>query len=247
MKKISSRQNPQIMSAAALHTSKERTKQQRFIAEGMRTCMALIASPIKLAQLYVREDLLHTIPTEIEDHYITVVTEPVMEKLSAATTSSGIVGVFFIPENPPAASLTPGLVVANITDPGNMGTLIRTCAALNIQSVVVVEGVDLWNPKVVQASAGTLGNVTLFSMSWEQLCAAKKDIPLAALVVSGGKSVGKEYNKSLLVVGNEAHGIKPEWLARCEQQITIPMPGNAESLNAAVAGSIALYCVFTQT
>jgi RNA methyltransferase, TrmH family len=123
-----------------------------------------------------------------------------------------------------------------------MGTLIRSCAAMNYKTVVCIKGTDPWSPKVVQASAGTIGMVNIFQVTWDELIQNKQNLNLCALVVSGGnKPQDIDLSNTLLVVGSEAHGIPDEWLGQCEQKLTLPMPGKTESLNAAVAGSIALY------
>jgi TrmH family RNA methyltransferase len=143
--------------------------------------------------------------------------------------------------------LTTGIVLAQISDPGNMGTLIRTAAAMNKKTVVCVETVDPWNPKVVQATAGALGSVSLFCMTWDELLRSKKNIPLCALVAQDGKMPDTiNLKDALIVVGNEGAGIPDAWIAQCDEKITLPMPGKCESLNAAVAGSIALYLAARQ-
>ncbi len=149
---------------------------------------------------------------------------------------------FSIPQSPSPCALTSGIVLARITDPGNMGTLIRTAAGLNIKSVVVIEGTDPWSPKVVQSSAGTIGMVSLFAWNWETLMMHKKNYTLCALVIAGGKNPSQvPLHNALFVVGSEAEGIPPAWTEQCDETITLPMPGSTESLNAAVAGSIMLY------
>lgn len=180
---------------------------------------------------------------------MTLVTEPVMNKMSPSVTPSGILGVFEIPKNPPLTSLSDGIVLAHIADPGNMGTLIRTAAAMNVSSVVIVDGVDPYSPKVIQASAGCLALVNLFCIDWKTLVhgAKQAQLTLVALVVTGGQNPEKiSLKKSLLVVGSEAYGIPGEWLKDCNQAMTLPMPGKTESLNAAIAGSIALYLAYTK-
>ncbi len=123
-----------------------------------------------------------------------------------------------------------------------MGTLIRTAAAMNKKTIVCVESVDPWNPKVVQATAGAIGSVNIFCINWDELLLNKKNLSLCALVAINGKNPDTvNLQNSLIVVGNEAHGIPEQWIAACDTQITLPMPGKFESLNAAVAGSIALY------
>ncbi len=245
MKTITSRTNEEIKLVHELHASKGRTAQNRFLAEGSRTCSTLIKNGMKLVQLYVTQEQLETAQEFAKDYFITIIPESVLEKISTATTPSGIVGIFEIPPQPPFAQLEHGLVLAQISDPGNMGSLIRTAAAMNIKNVVIVEGADVWSPKVIQATAGAVALVKIFTPSWQALVKWKKDLQLTALVVKGGKKPQELDGKNmLLVVGNEANGIAKEWLRDCDNFMTIPMPGNVESLNAAVAGSIAMYLAF---
>lgn len=241
MKKISSLQNPIIKQVTSLHLTKGRKALQLFIAEGFRTVQTILQHQKRPKHLFCTEKML----VEAEElsfpaSEFWIVTDEVMAKLSAATTPAGILGVFDIPK--PSTNLTTGLVLAQIADPGNMGTLIRTCAAMGDKTVITIEGCDPWSPKVVQASAGTIMQLNVFEMSWKELIAQKKELPLCALVVSGGqKPTALNLQKSLLVVGNEAHGLPNDWIKDCDQKLTLPMPGNTESLNAAVAGSIAIY------
>ena len=241
MKKITSRQNPEIIAVAKLTKAKERYKQKQFIAEGLRTCSTLISTQ-KLLQMYVTELLLAQTQQLVDAQIITVVTDEVMKKISQATTPSGILGVFELPKQPTAKELSPGIVLVRLADPGNMGTLIRTCAAMGKKSVVVIEGVDPWNAKVIQASAGTIGDVNIFQWSWQELIAHKQNFNLIGLVPHGGKTIQEvDAHQALFVIGSEAHGIPSEWQQDCNALISLEMPGEIESLNAGVAGSIALY------
>jgi len=239
MKIITSRSNHLIKHVCTLHSKSGRYTHGEFIAEGLRTIQALIESKNTLVTLYILQGL----PADItyDQSRITFVTPEVMAKISTTKTPSGYLAVFKMPPQP-LPELRQGIVLANISDPGNMGTLIRTAAAMNMHDVVIVEGCDPWSPKVVQATAGTIGAVTMHQYSWRELITIKKEKKLCALVVSNGKPLESVIDQDLLlVVGNEAHGIPQEWLNDCELRGTIAMPGNTESLNAAVAGSIALY------
>ena len=246
MKRIDAIDNPTVKLLLKLHMPKGRELHRQFIAEGFRTCETLVTSAIQLVQLYVTEDKLAQAQAITADH-ITVVTYPIMNKISTSTTPSGILGVFEIPANPSLDELTSGLVLAQISDPGNMGTLLRSAAAMNVRSVVIIDGTDIWSPKVIQATAGSIGKIKLFKLSWFDLVTLKKRPTLSALVVSGGKNPKElDDKKRLLIVGSEAHGIPEEWLVSCDEQITLPMSSGVESLNAAVAGSIAMYLVFNK-
>lgn len=241
MKFISSRANPIVKQVAELSSSDERSARQLFIAEGLRTCASLCSSGIRLQQLFVTDALLAQAQKLAPDSLITHVTDPVMQKISQTSTPSGMLGVFHIPK-PSSAISGPGIVLAQVREPGNVGTLIRSCAAFGMKTVVLVECADVWSHKVVQASAGVLGSVEIFVLSWPELLARQGNYKLCALVVrDGSKPADLTLDQSLLVVGNEAQGIPDAWLADCQQRMTLPMPGGTESLNAAVAGSIGLY------
>jgi TrmH family RNA methyltransferase len=241
---ITSRANPLVLQYAALKTAQERYAQSLFIAEGARMCTTLYAHGMKLRHILFTPEHEHQMIQQFPFELCVRVTPQIIEKIALTETPSGIVGIFEIPEEPNAAKITPGLVLAEISTPGNMGTLIRTAAAMGVKSVVIVEGSDPWSPKVVQATAGAIGAVILFQWSWKELIQYSRTykIPLCSLLVSGGKLPQEvPLRKSLLIVGNEAHGLPIAWQKECAYGMTIPMPGHSESLNAAIAGSIALY------
>jgi len=245
MKTITSKTNEEIKSVCALQDRKGREAQNKFMAEGLRTVSTMVKNGMKPVQLDVTEALLPDAQKLVIESLITIVPETVMEKMSAVSSASGFLAVFEIPGQPSFGQLDSGILLANITDPGNMGTLIRTASALNLKSVVIVDGVDVWSPKVIQASAGTVAFMDIYTPTWPVVVKWKKDIKLCALVVKGGKKpADMNFEKTLLIVGNEATGINPEWLRDCDGYMTIPMPGKAESLNAGVAGSIGLYLAF---
>ena len=247
MKTITSRTNEEIKLVARLHQAKYREQYKQFIAEGKRVCSTLIEAGYQPHAMYVTEDMLTTARSFVDEQLLVLVSDHVMEKISAATTPSGILGVFPIPQPPAPEKLSSGLVMVQIADPGNMGTLIRSAATMNAQSVVIIEGADPFSPKVIQATAGAIGYTTIFQLTWEQLITYKKDLTLCALVSAGGKNPQDVALKNaLLVVGSEAHGIPHAWIEDCDERITLSMPGKTESLNAAVAGSIALYLAAVQ-
>lgn len=245
MKQITSPDNPEIKNILKLHSSKERRKQKKFIAEGLRTIQTLINGKIKIDKIYLTENQINDIQNLISQDKIRIVTEKIIKKISATKTPSSLLGTFFIPQEPMLTDFGPGLVLAKISDPGNMGTLIRTAAACNVKTVIIIEGVDPWSPKVIQATAGAISFINIFHWNWQTLLKNKKNLQLCALVVKGGKSINKINKKNaLIIVGSEAHGIPIEWQKQSDILITLDMPGKTESLNAAIAGSIATYLTF---
>lgn len=245
IKSITSGHNDTVKYLCSLHHAKYRKLEGTFIAQTERTIRALMSKlqPLQFfmtQEAYDKQTLTHDVSR------ITLVTPQVMRKISTLQESAGMIALFDIPGTKPT-KLTKGIVLANISNPGNMGTLIRSAAAMNCQAVVIVEGTDPWDPKVVQASAGALASIDIIQLSWNELLTLKKDLKLCALVVKDGQSPDTlKRDDILMVIGNEATGIPAQWLSSCELTCTLSMPGNIESLNAAVAGSIALYIAFVQ-
>lgn len=240
MKNISSTQNEEIKHIVKLQDAKFRNENNQVIIEGFNAISAALNN-MELEEIYVTAPNIKETQTIVKDQPITVVTPEVMEKISTVKTPSGFLAVFKMPVTD-LSELTAGLVLAQISDPGNMGTIIRTAAAVGVKSVVIIDGCDVWNPKVIAASAGTISMVKIFKTDWQTLVSSKKDLKLVAMVVKGGANPKRvKAEDSLIIVGNEAHGISADWLKDCDQRVTLPMPGGVESLNAAVAGSILLY------
>lgn len=247
MKYLSSLQNSEIKDLVSLQTSKGRSKLKKCLFQGLRTIETGLNSKLKLDKIYVTEPNLSKVSDLVFSEKIILITEQIAQKISTVKESSGLIATFFIPDSLSCHDIGPGVVLAQISDPGNMGTLIRTAAACDVKNVIIVEGVDPWSPKVIQSSAGTIAFVNIFALSWSDLLIRKKNLKLCSLVVKNGISI-KDINssESLLVVGNEAHGLPTEWQRDCDALVTLPMPGDTESLNASVAGSIALYLAYVK-
>jgi len=247
---ITSVQNDEVKSIVRLHDARERREHKLFIAEGIRTCTTLLENGMKISQLFLSDkSLIATFDTYIQPEKIVIVSDVVMKKMSSAATPSGILCIFHIPEEPSIDQLSAGIILAEIADPGNVGTLIRSAVAMNKQTVVCIGGADPWSPKAIQSTAGYISHVNIFQLDWNSLVSAarKNSIPLIALVVSDGLSPEKALQQnSLIIIGNEARGIPDAWVADCDIKVTLPMPGITESLNASVAGSIALYLTYWQ-
>jgi len=245
MKKITALQNDLIKHVASLQGSKARIKSQEFVAEGLRTIQTMLQpnSNLVLTTLFCTDQTVQLAQTLVPERQIVIVSELIMQKLSTNSSPADLLAVFKQRQlDPKVAQLTPGLVLAQIADPGNMGTLIRTAVAMGYKTVVIVEGCDHYNPKVIQASAGTIGLINIFKLSWPELLEHKHDLNLCSLIVQNGQKPNDlNLKNSLIIVGNEANGLPENWVKDCTQKLTIPMPGQTESLNAAVAGSIALY------
>lgn len=246
---ITSTNHPAVKAATALHHAKYRAEQGRFIAEGTRSISTLLDAGIAIDTLFHWADTpIEPLYSRVQEQQIITVSEAVMKKISPSVSPSGIVATFFIPTKQTVATIDQtkgGLILAELADPGNMGTLIRSAAAMNVKTVICVGGVDPWHPRVVHASAGTIGMVTIVEATWQQIHLTLKT-SRCALVPTGGLTPEELDQKSVrfLIIGNEAHGIPKAWLEHCKELCSLPMPGKTESLNAAVAGSIVLYLLY---
>jgi len=244
MKIITSVHNEQIKHLINLVKKSYRLQHQQFAIEGIRAFSELtqVYQPIAI---YVTDEFYKNNQCILNLQITTIVSDPVMEKTSNATTPSGIYAIFQIPTSKHLPKSGPGIILVNVSDPGNMGTLIRTAAAMNIKEVIIVGGTDPYSPKVIQSTAGCLAAINLHQTTFENLM--NQNLQLCALVVKDGKLPDQvNLHNTFLVVGNEAHGLTDQHINACQQKITIPMPGQAESLNAGVAGSIGLYLMSLQ-
>jgi TrmH family RNA methyltransferase len=231
--------NPLIKRLVHLHDARGRREQGLFLVEGRRAIDECLTAGLTPAHLLVRDDC----PPVASWPAATLVSARAMERLSQASSPSGFLAAFAIPSAPALRPDEGGLILAAVADPGNLGTLLRTAAALGIRQAVLIGTADPWGPKSVQSSAGAMARVAIHT---PELPAALQALagatPLCALLPRGGLAPDELVPRARwLVVGGEAHGIPPELLTQCREQVTLPMPGGTESLNAAIAGAIACY------
>ena len=231
----------------SLHHKKFRDANNCFIAEGDKVVAELLASgKFQCEQLLGREEWLKEKEQQIRNHYkgpIQVLADFELEKISALSTPNQVLAIFkkAAYEDPVVkGKLT--LVLDMIQDPGNLGTIIRIADWFGIPDIVCsINCVELYNPKVVQSTMGSLGRVNVVYeniVNWLHQHSDTRSIAAAL----NGKSV-KSFagiKEAILVIGNESKGISTEILEMADERITIPKSGGAESLNAAVATGIIL-------
>ena len=232
---------------------KARERSGRFVAEGVRTVEELLLSPIRIRGALVSPSLERApkgpaLRAALVERGVEVAEVDEREFASAAETDSpqGILAVADIPKRslddttlPPVARI---LVLDGIQDPGNVGTIVRTAAALGATATVALPGtVDLWNAKVVRSAMGALFTHQALAVSWEVLEAylTRHDVPLWS-TDAGGTPVSTAPDRLALAVGNEGAGVSDGVRERSERLISIPIEG-VDSLNVAVATGILLY------
>ena len=203
-----------------------------FLVEGRRAIDGLLAAGWQPRRLCLRQG--EAIPPGWPP--ATVLGERAAKRASAATTPSGYLASFPIPEHGEPEAGGGGLVLAGVGDPGNLGTLIRTAAAFAVGQVLCLGGADPYGPKAVQASAGAIAAVRLFRRDAAEGLAGAR---LAALVPRGGVAPSAlAPGQRWLVVGGEADGIPGELLGRCGERVTLPMPGAVVSVAVAVGEEV---------
>ncbi len=236
--------NALVRELRELHKPEGRRAAQAVLIEGRRAITGCLAAGW-------RPDLILT-PPDVEIPHAWPATRPCSAKaaarISQAQSPSGWLARFPLPTPPPLEVSAGGLVLVDVSDPGNVGTLLRCAVAFGYAQVVLIGGADPWGAKVVQATAGTLAGIAVHAYPAETTAAVVAGgAPLTALVVSGGQAPEEvPAVPRWLVIGSEAHGLNAAWIAACSDHVTLPMPGPVESLNAAVAGAIACYCLARQ-
>jgi TrmH family RNA methyltransferase len=241
--------NPRLDRVRALRTKKGRREEGRFTIEGSTLLKEALRSGISIEELYGTPAELESSSSarEAESNGTPVfrVDERTMRRLSDLETAPGLLAVVPI-ELLPAAELFAGsglvLALAGLSDPGNAGTLLRAAEAFGASGVVFGSGtVEPHAPKVVRGAMGSLFRLKIAVAAPEEVAAAAAGWEITGLASDGVPIQGLSWgSRSLLVVGQERRGLGA-WTALCSRIAAIPMKGEAESLNAAVAGGIALY------
>lgn len=228
MKAISSKDN-------ALYKELRRIQQK-----GARTGFVLLEGERALRQLNRAGVSFECFVREGAGFEGTILSESLFNSLSATQSPQGVLMKMAIPEEKP---FTEGkvLVLDAIMDPGNLGTLLRSAQAFGLDNVLLMEGcVSLYNDKVLRASLGACLALRIREHATVQdVLELKRPLYGAALEGEDFKTVPYP-EQTALVIGNEANGIRTELLEKLDHKVTIPMADVAESLNAAVAGSIIL-------
>jgi TrmH family RNA methyltransferase len=240
-----------LKGVAALQSRRERRESQRFAFEGPTLLEEAHAGEFPIEELYVTQAAYDETPLARElDRTGTptfLVEAASAAQISDLATPTGIVAVApmrFSALEEIFAHAEPAIVLADVGDPANAGTLLRSADAFGCAGAVCGSlGVDPYHPKVVRGSMGAVFRLRLAISDPPALAnaAAAAGVRLLGLTAKGEPLAGERWDRhAALVVGHERHGLG-RWEGCCESLVAIPMAGPAESLSAAVAGSIALY------
>ncbi len=230
----------QIKRITSLLQKKYRKQEQLFFVEGVKGVQELLDSNFELVELFTTNSELFS----VDKSKVYAITESELQKISALTTPNTCLALFKIPA---AVSFEEkGLLVAldDVRDPGNLGTIIRLCDWFGIKTLFCSEeSVDVYNPKVVQATMGSISRVNVVYGNLEKFLSETK-LPVFGTFMNG-KNIYKETlpNEGIIVMGNEANGISKAIENLVSERIAIPRFGDlqaTESLNVATATAIIL-------
>ena len=247
---ITSKDNEVIKNIRKLKDKKYRDETDTFLIEGIKIIEEAIEENADIKKIIVcnefNENFSGDLLYKIAKYDVIYVPKNIFKLLTDVTNPQGILAI--VSKNKKENidySQEFFLILDNIQDPGNMGTILRTADSINLNQIIVSKGsADCYNPKVVRSTMGAIFRVKVFECD---LVKTIKDLKkhqikiLATDLIADENIYNAEYKKSALVIGNEANGVSEEVLKLADKRIKIPMIGRTESLNAGVATGIILY------
>ncbi len=255
---ITSSDNDRIKRVRALQSrSRTRHKEERFIIEGPKLLSEAMQAGVALEEVFYTEsfaaqpDGLSVIDSvSASGAALMGVDETIMYSISDTATPQGILAVLPTLKLEPPEPLDFALVIDGVSDPGNMGTIMRTAVAAAVPMMIVTAGtVDLTNPKVIRSGMGAHFHLPVKYLSWEGIANLLSGHAIFLAETGGGAPYfSVDWTQPCaLIVSEEAHGASPDATRIAHARLTIPMPGGMESLNVAMATSILLFERVRQT
>ena len=254
MQVISSKENELIKHIKKLKDKKERDISNEYIIEGVKLIQEAIQEKAKIKQIIICEEcekaetISKEIMYEIARYECIYITKKLYNYLTEVKTPQGILAVIEKESNEKNIDYTQEIIVAldGIQDPGNLGTILRTVDSIGLTQILVSKDTaDSFNPKVVRSTMGAIFRVKVIEC--EDLEKTLKEIKKHKfeIVVTSLQTKNSiydiDYNKKVIVIGNEANGVQEKIQKLADKKVKIPMLGKTESLNASVATGIILY------
>ncbi|MDO6758617.1 RNA methyltransferase [Tamlana sp. 2_MG-2023] len=228
----------QIKLITSLKQKKYRQQHGFFVVEGLKTIRELLSSELELFQLYTTESFGEYLDREV------LISFAELKKISFLSTPNTALALFKIPEPKPIEENKLIVALDDVRDPGNLGTIIRLCDWFGIHDLVCSkETVDCYNPKVIQATMGSIARVNINYVDLEAFIKLQNTSVFGAFMEGENVYTSKLPTEGVLVMGNEANGISEAIEKLIKAKISIPRFGDlqaAESLNVATATAILL-------
>lgn len=228
----------------SLRLKKYRQQNNLFVAEGTKIVTEIVQSNWSVVQVLASEAWLQQHASLLSGQEILTVSEQQMQQLTLLSSPSPAMALVEIPPPVPLPDLSKqwSLYLDDIRDPGNLGTIIRLADWFGWSTICLTpETVDPYNPKVIQATMGSLTRVGLHTVDPDTFWERVEGIPIWGAHMEGTSIYEAALPQAgILCIGSESHGLSPLVEAHCTDHITIPRQGQAESLNAAMATGILL-------
>jgi len=233
----------QISIITSLQHKKFRTQHCLFVVEGIKSVIEFIHSTYKISKIFATAEAaakLGKIPQNIK---LDELSETEFSKISGLKNPQGALALVEIPQNiqleTDQLKGKHSLLLDDIQDPGNLGTIIRTAEWFGIENIICSIGtVDVYNPKVVQATMGSLSRIKLHYVDLEDFIQQNK-LPIFGALLDGESIYETDFgNEGFIMMGNEGNGIRNSLIPKVDKAVTIPRIGQAESLNVAIATTI---------
>lgn len=247
MNRIESTKNNKIKEWRKLYTKKGREEYNKFLLEGPHLIEEGLKADIQISDLIISEN--YQLPNDWDTTRFNcwIVPERVMKELANTQQPQGIIAVSqLIDKDIDIATNGKYVLLDGVQDPGNLGTIIRTADSAGFDGVILGEGtVDLYNSKVIRATQGSLFHIPVVNGDLEEWIDRMKSmqIPLFGTALQGASSFYDIERKEgiAIILGNEGRGVQPKLLDKTNQNVYIPIYGQAESLNVAIAAGILFY------
>ncbi len=254
MQIITSKDNEIIKNVRKLKEKKYRDLNNEYIVEGVKMIKEAILEDAKIKLIVVCEDNANSgaidkkLLYEIAKYECIYVSKKVFDLISDVQTPQGMLAVIEKENSEDKIDFTEDVIVVldGIQDPGNLGTILRTIDSVGLKQVIVSkETADSYNPKVVRSTMGAIFRVKVIESN--NLLDTLKNMKkhkykiMATSLETDNSIYDVDYNKKVIVIGNEANGVEKEILDYADEKIKIPMLGKTESLNASVATAVILY------
>jgi TrmH family RNA methyltransferase len=233
----------QISYIKSLHQKKNRKEQGLFIVEGLKSIQEFINSDYVVDSVYYTENLMPKLDNLSRNIKSVQITEPELSRISVLSTPQSILAVVQIPKqtdlNIKKLESSFLLALDGVQDPGNLGTIIRTADWFGLNTILCsMDTAEVYNPKVVQASMGSLSRVNIIYTDLKVLF-SQINFPVYGAVLDGKSIYETEFGlQGIILLGNEGNGISKDLQEIINYPITIPRYGKAESLNVAISASI---------
>lgn len=241
---LTSIQNERVKLVHALQNqAKTRRKERKIALEGKRLIQDALANDHRAEFIMYDPDVINPNDFDVPKSIMLPADASVLRHISDTEQPQGVVAVFPMPSGKLPTPLTRALILDNLRDPGNVGTILRTAAAAGVEAVLLSPGcVDAYNPKVLRSAMGAHFRLVVVEHGWDAIADYCRDLPRYLADMTGDVRYDQaDWSQYALIIGSEAHGASTEAEAIASHIVYIPMQSNAESLNAAVAAGILLF------